>query len=74
MMTLVLLCSTNPWGNNESCLSGFTGRIGSSNAARPGIRMQFKSANDRNLNGDDTRIGKNVSYITCKTNNFASIR
>eukprot|EP00268_Persea_americana_P028036 TRINITY_DN2727_c0_g2_i1.p1 TRINITY_DN2727_c0_g2~~TRINITY_DN2727_c0_g2_i1.p1 ORF type:complete len:427 (+),score=49.44 TRINITY_DN2727_c0_g2_i1:263-1543(+) len=35
------------------------GRIGSSNAARPGIRMQFKSANDRNLNGDDTRIGKN---------------
>ncbi|RWR77856.1 protein CASEIN KINASE I-LIKE 4-like protein [Cinnamomum micranthum f. kanehirae] len=34
-------------------------RIGSSNAARPGIRMQFKSANDRNLNGDDPRIGKN---------------
>lgn len=73
MMIVVLLCSINPWGNNEFYSSGFTDRIGSSNAARPGIRMQFKSANDRNLNRDDPRIGKNVSYMTCKTNNFASV-
>lgn len=36
--------------------------MGSSNAARPGIRMQFRSAIDKNLNGDDPHTEKNVSY------------
>lgn len=36
--------------------------MGSSNAARPGIRMQFRSATDKNLNGDDPHTEKNVSY------------
>ncbi|KAF8393404.1 hypothetical protein HHK36_021648 [Tetracentron sinense] len=40
-------------GNGAFSSAGVTERIGLSNAARPGVRLQFKSLTDKNLSTDD---------------------
>ncbi|XXG64033.1 hypothetical protein AAC387_Pa05g2094 [Persea americana] len=45
--------------NDVSYSAEFTDRMGSRNAAHPGVRMQFRSATNKNLNGDDPHTEKN---------------
>lgn len=62
MMTLWFCFALISGRNDVSYSAEFTDRMGSRNAAHPGVRMQFRSATNKNLNGDDPHTEKNVSY------------
>lgn len=63
-------------GNIASYATQVTDRVGSSNAARPGVRLQFKSTIDKNLGVDDPltekhKVGTSANKVHMPSTAFA---